>query len=1343
MANYVVTTLDDETDANGTLSLREAVALANANNEEDTITFLSGLEGGTLRLTQGPIRISDHNINKITIDGDANDDGVGVLITGDAMGNDLLVGDFDFIDGNPNETYMGRMLFGGYAANLADNSRIFVVSSDNALTIDGLTLTGGVADNSLSPFKGGAIFAGQGSSVEILDSRVAGNYAGSAGGGVYGQYADIYVYGTDFYANYADGYGGAIYNRGENISQINMSGDDVGTNALVGSAGSLTVYDSSVGRNYSSDLGGAIYASYMPVTIDNTIFTYNSAYRGGAIHAYGADLYVDDSDFLVNFAYDGGAISFSGVSYIPNTIFGDSGTDQIMVIPLLRNILDISDSEFSSNSAVYEGGAISAYNSDTVIYDTKFDRNGTYDGSGGAASFEDSGVLISKSSFYQNYTDRDGGGIFGERSTIGISHSKFDGNSALDYGGGIATEGSALTITNSAIVNNAAGSGGGVNFDGAGRSKRPPMREASDDAGTDNGVPIPIFDIYTLRIESTTFEGNYAQYGGGLRFLPSSDLKGASVVAPMPMVPEDSFNEIVNTTFVNNAAGYGGGIYLFNSFGPGDDVETLAPPMKGGPGDEFLRITNSTLTGNTAFNEGGGIANLDLVTVRATDGPSTDFVPDDYNSNLILQNSIVQGNEAINSMSEFSNDIFGPRDFGATNIVSGELIADDMVIGPVSSEDIFRHTQVLNSVVAGVPTDNGASPVGTDSHNIVPQTVALNPVPGNPAIDAGLINAPIFLTEFIPPPVDFDRNGLIGGEFFEISELPYDGRSLPFPRIVDIPQVENIDGGIDLGAAELGALNNPPVAMDDTVLIELEPGGVPPVNDDGSLREITINVLANDSDPDGDPLTVVAPTPGSFATLFDTQTGVPIAEIIIDPDGDARTVPIPGNAPPPGEFARGMISYTIFDGIDGSADAEVFVDVFNPPGPVGPVDEEVVINAQNDSIAVQSGDGITTIPILSNDEIVVGTMAFISQPPETGMATVVIDSTTGDASVAFDPGTAFTRLGAGEMETVVFAYTIMAPGGQQDTALVSVKVTGVNDPPVALDRTVFVEAGESSFFPVQIVDPDQNDVPFVSMVQGPPALSVALNEGVLNFDATSGFEDLGPGETETLFGSFLATDGEFSDTGMLTIHVMSDMPTTTVPLLGGALMIDDFSDAQRVIGPAANSTIALPFAISEIEVEPVAGGFLVTPETGEPVELRSIEEVQLTDTTLFLDRSDEARTLYEFFEVFLGRGGDPLGLGHYKAQLDNGRTLDSMADELALSLEAAESLGGAEDNRAFVEALYQRGLGRDCDEAGCEHWTRQLDNGTLDRGDVGEAFAASDELADRLDLILDDGLLIT
>src|SRR5262245_57202091 len=92
MANFVVTTLQDQTFDGGTLaqekadggclSLREALGLANASAGSDKITFAANLSGQTLHLTNGEREITTDGI---TINGDGHAD---ITIDADPIGPD-------------------------------------------------------------------------------------------------------------------------------------------------------------------------------------------------------------------------------------------------------------------------------------------------------------------------------------------------------------------------------------------------------------------------------------------------------------------------------------------------------------------------------------------------------------------------------------------------------------------------------------------------------------------------------------------------------------------------------------------------------------------------------------------------------------------------------------------------------------------------------------------------------------------------------------------------------------------------------------------------------------------------------------------------------------------------------------------------------------------------------------------------------------------------------------------------------------------------------------------------------------------------------------------------------
>ena len=127
MTIYTVTTTNDELDdldgsgsvsvenfgGAGDISLREAIALANADSDADTIRFAGGAgeafeNAALLRLTQGELLITAD----LTIDGSFA--GGEVVITSDANGDDILLAGSSITDVQNN-------------TNTSDNSRIIKI----------------------------------------------------------------------------------------------------------------------------------------------------------------------------------------------------------------------------------------------------------------------------------------------------------------------------------------------------------------------------------------------------------------------------------------------------------------------------------------------------------------------------------------------------------------------------------------------------------------------------------------------------------------------------------------------------------------------------------------------------------------------------------------------------------------------------------------------------------------------------------------------------------------------------------------------------------------------------------------------------------------------------------------------------------------------------------------------------------------------------------------------------------------------------------------------------------------------------------------------------------------
>jgi hypothetical protein len=290
------------------------------------------------------------------------------------------------------------------------------------------------------------------------------------------------------------------------------------------------------------------------------------------------------------------------------------------------------------------------------------------------------------------------------------------GNTDEDLGAGLYFDrchnGSDLTITNSVISNNTAtdSGGGGVWFD----------------------------EGDTLTIQNTTVANNRgAYYGGGLYF---DD--GANLV-------------VLNSTFSGNQASQG------------DDAEGSGGAMQITDLTGTALIANSTIAGNSAIDNGGGInlesgsLTLEQATISGnTAGAAGDGLYLGYgaSSNAAAARA-PRGKQATTDAAAPSAQAVGTVAITGT-IIAGNADATDDVAG---GEAAGNTATVTSSVTGGVNnvtvTDGGGNKTGITSPGLdvlaanggATETMAL--LPGSPAIDAGPNPVPDF------PGNEFDQRG--------------------------------------------------------------------------------------------------------------------------------------------------------------------------------------------------------------------------------------------------------------------------------------------------------------------------------------------------------------------------------------------------------------------------------------------------------------------------------------------------------------------------------------------------------------------------------------------------------
>ena len=318
-----------------------------------------------------------------------------------------------------------------------------------------LSITGTEFTENIARIGGGALEMHGGVTAMVKGSTFTKNNA-VHGGAVYndtygGASADLTIENASFEQNTAD-LGGAVYNYAElQISGSTFTGNTVnlpeGWNTDKGFGGAvantisgvLAVADSTFTGNTAKN-GGAIanwinYGESGSATaeITDSIFEQNSAENGGAVYQSGAatDLVtITDSDFTGNTAsYAGGAVV---------NVFGQ---------------LVVSGGTFTENTAVNDGGAIALWNGGNVENALFTENSAAY---GGAISNSWSGpaVTISGCTFAGNTATVSGGAIWNDNNgceVMTVSGCTFTGNMATVSGGAIFNE-YKMTLKNSTFT---------------------------------------------------------------------------------------------------------------------------------------------------------------------------------------------------------------------------------------------------------------------------------------------------------------------------------------------------------------------------------------------------------------------------------------------------------------------------------------------------------------------------------------------------------------------------------------------------------------------------------------------------------------------------------------------------------------------------------------------------------------------------------------------------------------------------------------------------------------------------------------------------------------------------
>ncbi|MBQ2851132.1 MAG: hypothetical protein IJE77_11680, partial [Thermoguttaceae bacterium] len=392
----VVTTNADVVDAfDGEISLREAIAYAQKNESlGSTITFDASLKGETIKLDGAAFRVAKDGItidasalydaendvpgltidaggetrafylnggteanpitlNGLTITGGLTAYGAGVFVEPDAA---LLAKNCVFADNKTTGSGGGALCVDGWASledcvftgnSAASDGGAIYVATSASLTATGLDISNN------SALCGGGLYLAPDATLTLADSTVADNVATVYGGGGLQLIGEATISNSTITRNSSPTYGGGVNVDGvativnsEITANTAQYGGGIHTD---GTNGVLTLTGSTVSNNVATSHGGGLCGDGRG-TVENVVFSGNTAISGGAIHiGNSGSLTIVDSEIIDNTASnEGGGISVSGDA----------------TLTLTGSLVDSNEITAGTND-VY-GGGICAYGTLTV-----------------------------------------------------------------------------------------------------------------------------------------------------------------------------------------------------------------------------------------------------------------------------------------------------------------------------------------------------------------------------------------------------------------------------------------------------------------------------------------------------------------------------------------------------------------------------------------------------------------------------------------------------------------------------------------------------------------------------------------------------------------------------------------------------------------------------------------------------------------------------------------------------------------------------------------------------------------------------------------------------------------
>ena len=338
----------------------------------------------------------------------------------------------------------------------------------------------------------------------------------------------------------------------------------------------------------------------------------------------------------------------------------------------------------------------------------------------------------------------------------------------------------------------------------------------------------------------------------------------------------------------------------------------------------------------------------------------------------------------------------------------------------------------------------------------------------------------------------------------------------------------------------VSSVNDPPMAVDD------------PINATIEDNPITINVIANDTDPDG---TIV---PGSVTLIILPVNG----NALNNGDGTVTYTPNPDYN------GNDSFTYSVQDNMGALDTALVSIQISGTNDPPVAVDDLNNTTNEDTPLVIE-----LTANDVDPDGIIDVTSIVIASPPENGSVNVL-----GDGNVEYLPNPDYNG-------DDLFTYTVLDDGGAiSNVATVSITVNNINDPPVAVDDVVIIDEDQQVTVNVISNDTDVDGTLIIATLelQATPLNGTVVNNqnGTVTYTPKLNFNG-----QDTFSYTIEDDDGAVSSiaTVSITINDINDAPVaiddavnTDEDVMVSINVIANDKDVDGSIDPASVMLVTIP-----------------------------------------------------------------------------------------------------------------------------------------------------------------------